>query len=166
MTHDKYSYTKYNNQFQRRSYVGSLQKELVHLNRGAAIASMISLLRSANTGSFLLIFFAKVIDGRTWRIFFSSCLNVLFWAVNPIRLSCVILCPSRDWIKLMSFDGIAVVIKWDNWTNSPSILFQCHQKIFICWRPFQISSIFLCRLCLFNFCVWRAGREAKDSATS
>ena len=65
MTHDKYSYTKYNNQFQRRSYVGSLQKELVHLNRGAAIASMISLLRSANTGSFLLIFFAKVIDGQT-----------------------------------------------------------------------------------------------------
>ena len=58
-------------------------------------------------------------------IFFFRSFNVLFWTVNQICLLCVILCSSRDGKKLMSFDRISCIIKWDNRTNSP------HIKVFV-----------------------------------
>ena len=73
-------------------------------------------------------------------------LNVLFSVVNPIMqyeppLSSF---ARVDWIKLMSFDGIASIIKWDNRANSSTIMFQSYKKkIFLWLGPVQIGRSFI-----------------------
>ena len=150
----------------------SVQGAFVFWKRGDTRASMTSLFKRAKTRSFLLMFFAKVMDGRTWRIFFSSYVSTsssALWTqyLLPVSSFARVEIESSWWalmVLLVSSNETTEQILYPSSSKATRKSSSVRGHFKSAGALFDSSASD--RFCLFDFFVWRAGRNASVSATS